>query len=164
VVGKYYSENPDRIVKDDRGQIQTKELGPLTARILFPHPGSKDEKTISVEPLDQQIPRADLYFELRQPSSDTLELRRVLATGKGIFIQRFDRTKGHFECRDGFIYIKPSTFDEAGIFSRTSPQFTRTSTGALLYYEKREGTRREMIILSSSSVLHYWFRFASAVK
>jgi hypothetical protein len=155
VGGTYDVESGERIRTVERGAVD--DTGPAGWRMLFRHPRVL-EKSVKTETAFQNgVGRH--YLEISQPSPDKLRVSRTFIDGKGIVTYHFDRDLGDFDCRDGFILLKPIVTDQTGYFSKNTSRFTRTKDGPLVYYEKIEGQRTEMIFFSSSALVHHWYRF-----
>lgn len=155
VEGRYLSENPEVIVK-----TTNKSFDPArSARVLFRHPRT-DKSSWIISRLEKPISKEHLYLDIRQLSPDKFELTRSLESGDRERTEIFDSTLGDFECKAGFIRIRPYVLDQTGLFHKSSEWLTLTENGMLLLYKKIENARSEMIFLRSSNVSHSWYRFA----
>jgi hypothetical protein len=154
VEGRYDAESGERVRTVERGAPD--DTGPAGWRMLFRHPRISDKSAVSTEVMfETAVDRH--YLEILQPSPDKFQVSRTFIDGKGLVTYYFDQQLGDFDCRDGFIVIKPMVTDQTGYFSKSTSRFTRTQDGALAYYERIENQRREMILFSSSALVHYWY-------
>ena len=156
VEGRYDAESGERSRTVERGAPD--DTGPAGWRGLFRHPRISDKNAVRTEvTFETAVDRH--YLEILQPSPDKFQVGRTFIDGKGVVTYYFDRQLGDFNCRDGFIVLKPLVTEQTGYFSSSASRFTRTQDGALVYYERIENHRREMIVLSSSTQVHYWYLF-----
>jgi hypothetical protein len=155
VEGLYDTESIERIRNVEHGALD--DPGPNGWRMLFRHPRIMD-KSVRTETTFRNGVRAH-YLRILQPSPEKLEVHRTFIDGNGVVTYYFDRGQGDFDCRDSFILLKPIVTDQTGYFSKNMSRLTRTQDGSLVYYENIETRRREMIFITTSALVHHWYRF-----
>lgn len=132
---------------------------------LFVHPRrvSSGKSISQVQVLPQPVPPEKLAITLEQKSSDEFSLVSYSFDGRREFRAVFDRAQQDFICKDGYIEIsfKPVEEHADGRTYRIDSyrRFTRTTDGALLFYEQHRTWSREALVFTRSETRHRYYRF-----
>lgn len=147
--------------KNGRSAVVSGTTGDFAGLIVHPRVESlgvpRGESIVKV--LSPDRPR----ISFKQPSADLFEVARYSIDGTKEFRSVFDREKGDFVCKDGFIEIlfkKYEGYAEGRSYRISSiRRFTRMADGALLFYEQHSTWSREALFFTQSAIRHRYLRF-----